>query len=289
MEIKIKCQHSGIEFNAGNKRTKQHPLIAEFKNESAGRRGDYRLACQALDKAAELGNYETIDEYMAIVTDIYTGTYDKKTKAQARREEEEKEHSKAQREARAKRETQNRHLREHGYRWEKEYNDPAYAAGWGEDNSEVWVLLSSDGRAVTVPQALDEIERGAEVVLAEIETAKKAEVEAQEVVEKAEKEYQQTWEDAKDKIKIEMTEVERFDYTDWTITFNRSCYKTITTIEKIFTGQKNNVDCAVIYRYIGGHDFEETEQFYSANPVAAGLTVIERSEMEASFHRFFGE
>lgn len=70
---------------------------------------------------------------------------------------------------------QNAHLRAHGYHWVKITQD------WLDDNDDFdtvpgWHLYSPDHRDVTVEQALDEIARGRDVVLAE----QKAEAEAAE-------------------------------------------------------------------------------------------------------------
>ena len=57
------------------------------------------------------------------------------------------------------RQEQNRILRQHGYRWEKnyEYDFDHYEE---PDGTFVWELYSSDGREVTVARAFAEIERG---------------------------------------------------------------------------------------------------------------------------------
>jgi hypothetical protein len=70
---------------------------------------------------------------------------------------------------------QNAHLKAHGYHWVKITQD------WLDDNDDFdtvpgWHLYSPDNRDVSVAQALDEIERGRDVVLAE----KKAEAKAAE-------------------------------------------------------------------------------------------------------------
>lgn len=61
---------------------------------------------------------------------------------------------------------QNAHLKSHGYHWVKITQD------WLDDNDDFdtvpgWHLYSADGRDISVEQALDEIEHGKDVVLAE--------------------------------------------------------------------------------------------------------------------------
>lgn len=81
----------------------------------------------------------------------------------------------------ASRNTKNAFLREHGYKWQKSFTGDIHQ----EINAWEWELIAPDGiTVVTVEQAFDEIERGADVVRAEIAAAKveaeaKAQAEAQ--------------------------------------------------------------------------------------------------------------
>lgn len=61
--VTVICQHSGIEFEAHSKQTKQHPLVAELKKES-NKKGTYRQVNEALDKVRAEGGYTTIEEYV---------------------------------------------------------------------------------------------------------------------------------------------------------------------------------------------------------------------------------
>jgi hypothetical protein len=77
---------------------------------------------------------------------------------------------------------QNAHLKAHGYHWVKITQD------WLDDNDDFdtvpgWHLYSPDNRDVTVAQALDEIERGRDVVLAEQAAAEQAERERRSKIE----------------------------------------------------------------------------------------------------------
>lgn len=69
----IKCQYTGIEFEAESKRTKNHPAVTRFLNEANddGKRsvGAYAEAKRLLTEAA--GNFEDIDSLMTAVTAAY--------------------------------------------------------------------------------------------------------------------------------------------------------------------------------------------------------------------------
>lgn len=69
----IKCQYTGIEFEAESKRTKNHPMVTSFLNEANddGKRsvGAYAEAKRLLTDAS--GKFEDIDELMAFVTAAY--------------------------------------------------------------------------------------------------------------------------------------------------------------------------------------------------------------------------
>ena len=70
----IKCQYTGIEFEAESKRSKNHPQVSVFLNEANddGKRaiGAYAEAKRLLTEAA--GNFDNIDELMATVTAAYS-------------------------------------------------------------------------------------------------------------------------------------------------------------------------------------------------------------------------
>lgn len=299
----VKCQHSGIEFEAKSKRSKNHPQVSELKN-GAAKDGNYTEVLKAMDTIREQGKYETIDEFLAQVQDIVNVKARRKADRQRKQREFERKAEQAHRDAKAKREATNRHLREHGYKWSKEYAD---LDEYEEGEPSKWVLRSLDRREVTVAQALDEIERGADAVQDKlagiIESGgelpydvvldgklEEAEAKRKQAEEAEEDAYRMEWEKAKNEIKAGMVEVERFDYDNFEITFDRArTQHSARQIERIHRGKVNGVDCAVIYRYFGGHDFIETEQFYSADPEQANLARIERDELEAGWHRFFGE
>jgi len=153
-------------------------------------------------------------------------------------------------------------------------------------------LRSPDGREVSVSQALDEIERGAEVVLAEIKAksdAKQAEIEAKEkaeqaAIDKAEAEYKA----AKSEAIQGMIEVEKFPtvFGEFEIIY-RSERNNIRRVTR------NGVACTITQNVaLDGN----TNRFYCADPVAAGLTPITPPEsgsfeekLTNTFDFFFGD
>lgn len=167
----IKCQHSGLEFNSERNR-KMHPLVAEFKNSrDLVKNHQYRLAVEALDEAAQQPDaYTTIEDYLVIVRRLFTEKVAAQTRAIETRQMERIEAVEDQAKAKEARDKQNELLWEHGYRWQKHYVDHLDHYEEPLDDDEfVWVLVAPDGRYdIPVKQALDEIERGADVVLEEI-------------------------------------------------------------------------------------------------------------------------
>ena len=180
--VTIKCQHSGIEFEAATRRTKQHPLVAEIKN-YANKDGSYHEVNNALDAAEKAGGYATIEEYMAKVQAILNGAKERRVELDRKRAEDRKREEAEKIERKRKRQERNAFLKDNGYNWnkveigtEEDQFPGGYGAGIGEFSHYEWQLWSPDGRHVTTEQALDGIERGMDVVLAEI-TAEAAEVE----------------------------------------------------------------------------------------------------------------
>lgn len=70
--VMVKCQHSGIEFEAKSKQTKQHPIIAKMKVDS-NKAGNYREVLNALDAVQKAGGYTTVAEYVQLVEDYMAG------------------------------------------------------------------------------------------------------------------------------------------------------------------------------------------------------------------------
>lgn len=84
--VTVKCQHSGIEFEAASKRTKQHPKVAEIKVR-ANKDGNYREVLAAMDAVAAAGGYTTVDEYIQAVRDRIQGKKDAAKQREQRFEE----------------------------------------------------------------------------------------------------------------------------------------------------------------------------------------------------------
>lgn len=284
--VTIKCQHSGIEFEAATRRTKQHPLIAEMKAD-ANKNGNYRQVNNALDTVQKNGGYTTIEEYVNLVTEIIDG---KANKAKER----------AQKQAQAERERKQKHqqdiatLKANGYEKRKVVeivNDD----GQGEyDLIDVWYWFSPDGRQVSIIGALDEINRGADVVLAE-----RAEKEA---VEKAQAEMEATKEAELEAahnqsvaefdriaadIRSKSQQVERFYFPRGlasiaNIKRGNSSYRAHDSIRKT---QINSVDCWIIVTGTG-YDDDGYYSYYCADPVAAKLEIVQDDNADNVTHIF---
>jgi hypothetical protein len=160
----VKCDKTGIEFDADSKRQKNHPLISRLLSEAAGDKHNRNAYGVVLAACAEIKSCDsmTIDEAVALINRRLAGNSadnDAARQAESQRKREED----ARREARYnERKERNAFLREHGYQWSKEY---ASFDEFEEDEPSEWVLRAPDGRAVGVAQALDEINRGAAVVM----------------------------------------------------------------------------------------------------------------------------
>lgn len=151
----VKCQHSGIEFEAVSTRTKQHPAVAELKA-SANKNGTYTALMTALETVRTNAEYTTIDEYVDQVNRVMRG---EPTRKQIARQAEDKKESEYQ-----ERKSQNALLRENGYVWSKEEAEhDASEAGY------IWRLFSPDYREVTVAQALAEIRAAAQIEKDEVD------------------------------------------------------------------------------------------------------------------------
>lgn len=254
----VTCKHSGIEFEAKTKRTTQHPDIAEAKAK-ANKRGNYSDLMTALDDVRNAGNYTTIDEYMTLVNECISGADESRREIQRSREA-------AKREAIERRDRENAQLEKHGYRWGYDLvQDEAYA---DDDRApgKHWFVVSPDGQRMTKGEALAEIEIGAEITRAwdeaivenkrRDEEAAKAQVQAEETAFYA----------AKDAALAGMTQVDRFDYSDFTMVAR---WHHVMTTRLVYAGTINGVQCAVT-ETVGDGDYHS---FYSADPQVAGLTV----------------
>jgi hypothetical protein len=151
--VKIICEKTGIEFEAASKRTKNHPQIMVVVNE-ANRDGWYTQCLTALKAGREAG-FTTLGEFIELLDetrkaareqrDMQIGTFmDRKRAAQ---------------EARRQRFILNDFLRENGYHWSDLAMDPEDVDNsfTGHLPTHDWQLFSSDNRAVSVKQAMQEL------------------------------------------------------------------------------------------------------------------------------------
>jgi len=151
MTVTVKCQYTGIEFEAKSKRSKNHPQVAALLAE-ANKNRTYSAVKDALTEGQELG-FETIDEYIEFAR---AAMFTANAKFTARMNQMRAER-KAKQEAKRHRDFVNAKLRKHGYTWRKNfaYDHDHYEES---DGTFEWELWSEDGRQVTVEQALAEIE-----------------------------------------------------------------------------------------------------------------------------------
>jgi len=158
--VTIKCQHSGLEFEAETRRTKQHPRIAAAKQQ-AHKDGLSREMEAALDSVQRSGEYTTIDEYMEQVTAIMRGEEQSAKKQKNARNRAQAERKAAREEALAKREATNRLLKQHGYTWHVDVVDAQDISDAMDtrNTGKTFFLTSPNGEVVSVEQALSAIEQ----------------------------------------------------------------------------------------------------------------------------------
>jgi len=271
--VKVTCQHSGIEFEADSKRTKQHPRIAAIKSE-ANKRGNYREVNAALDAVRKAGGYTTIAEYMAMVDLYLKGKSAERDAAAAKRREQEQRDEEERAIARQRREEQNALLKANGYRWSKTEIGTeggfSYGAGIGEFSHYEWILWSPDNRVVSVAQALDEIERGMEVVKAERAAKAAAERAEREAAERAAAEREAAYKAVENQAKS-LPEVERFsaderEESEEIIRYRAGQWGELRVITRC---KVRDVACYIVSRY-GDMDYS---WYYCADPQKAGLVV----------------
>lgn len=76
MSVQVTCQHTGIEFEAASKRSKNHPLVAKFLDAASSDRfkiGAYAEAKRLLAEAR--GQFDNIDDLMSAVNEAYNDWY----------------------------------------------------------------------------------------------------------------------------------------------------------------------------------------------------------------------
>lgn len=292
--VKVICQHSGIEFEADSKRSKNHPMVSDLKNR-ANKDGNYREVNNAMDAVKKAGGYATIEEYMKMVHDHING------KKQAIKDREakfaERERANAEREQRFE-----AWLPEKGYvsrtetyqEWRDNPN-PIDAMDEGEYVTRTRIIWAAPDGQTIEKYIASQIFDG-KYTLAEYraqEQAKadaKAQKEAEEIErEKAHDESLIAFDAKAQEIKAQCVQVERFDDRggESVITTKRgnSYYRFHDTIERV---EVNNATCYVITTGTG-YDDDGYPTYWTTFPApeAIGFTRYEEPESDGiDYSRF---
>ena len=268
--ITITCQYTGVTFEADSRRQKNHPRVSKFLNACANDKGNlnaYHMAKGAFRMAKEAGLTD-IDEIMAFAERYLSESWttqlqralDRKNAQDAvdRAFEEKRQRTNTERKA------QNEILRQHGYTWRKESTEP-----WNDDDDDgptEWVLRSTDGREVTPAQALDEINRGVKVVLAEI-AAKEAEAEVKRLARaQADREDQQRRQEAIAQVRALGYRCNPFDREQLPMIYELRDISAATHLVFVHLGEIDGIPHGAIYEYWGGHDYSEFGEYWSTQP-----------------------
>lgn len=294
----VVCQHSGLSFEAETKQTKQHPRVARLKSR-ANKDGTYREVNAALDAVYDAGGYTTIDEYVALVEAHVQAA---KSKAAAAHNAAAAAYRQERVENEARREAQNKALKENGYRWSK---DTVISDDWALEHRSpgtYWVLNAPDGRVVTVAEALDEIARGMEVVKAE-RAARRAAAEAERAAAAAAAAEAKRQRDEEERAAFNqfsavidqhtagLTQCERPDnwkpFADLPVVFRRQ--KTADNHyagnDRVQVGEINGVRVVVVTSGSDWDTWNGYDSYYAADPAAVGLKPIDPAKLNEE--RFF--
>lgn len=271
--IEIICDKTGIAFQADSRRQKNHPRISRLLNDAAGDKHNpnaYTVALTACREIKERGGM-TIDDAITYIENRLSGNCESNTQARQQAAQAQRELAQRMADRKRQRAEQNAHLAANGYKWGKEYaNDDEFEEG----EPSKWVLRSPDGRDVSVAQALDEIARGANVVLAEISAQEADAARKRQERIAAENADRDAYHTALTQVRALGHIVEGFDDSEFTVLYEKKNYQTLTHIERVMIGQINGVDCGSAYTYWGGHDWIEETTYYCADPSNAGLIAI---------------
>ncbi len=158
--ITITCQHTGIEFQAETRRSKNHPRVTAWL-EKANKSNAYGGVLDTI-AAARANGAKSIEDFENAINAFYA---QRETKQSAYLQEREESARKIE-DQKAARKARNKFLNDNGYTWTK------FESIEEDEQGASWHLYAPDGIEVSVAQALDEINRGREVVRAEIEAGK---------------------------------------------------------------------------------------------------------------------
>lgn len=263
--VTITCQYTGVAFEADSRRQKNHPKVSRLLNSCANDRSNpsaYNLAQAALRQAKADGMTD-IDAIIAFAESYVREGGDLRRQAENERRVAQAAADKAFEENRQRikeeRRQRNEFLKAHGYRWSKEFAD---FDEYEEGEPSLWVLRAPDGRQVDVAQALDEIERGAETVLAEL-AAQEAVAETQRQVKaQADQEDAARRAEAIDKVRALGARCEPFDREQLPMIYEHRQTGIGYHLLFVHLGEIDGVKHGAIYEYWGGHDWTEFVEYW---------------------------
>lgn len=269
MMVAVTCQYTNVTFEADSRRQKNHPRVSAFLNSCANNKRNpsaYNMALAAFRKAKEAGLTE-IDAIMAFaeqhVTEDAAAKLQQRNERQAAQAAADKAFEEKRQRIKAERKAQNEFLHQHGYTWRKEFAD---FDEYEEGEPSLWVLRSTDGREVTPAQALDEIARGVEVVLAEI-AAKEAEAEAKrQASAQADQEDHQRRQEAIAQVRSLGYRCDPFDRKQLPMIYELRDISAATHLVFVHLGEIDGIPRGAIYEYWGGHDYSEFGEYWSTQP-----------------------
>lgn len=267
--VTITCQYTGVVFEADSRRQKNHPRVSAFLNACANNKSNpsaYNVALGAFHKAKEAGLTD-IDEIMEFaeryVDESWSTQFQKSMERKAAKEAVDRAFEEKRQRIKAERKAQNEILRQHGYNWFKEFAD---FDEYEEGEPSVWVLHAPGGRAVTPAQALDEIARGVEVVLAEI-AAKEAEAEAKRLARmQADEEDRQRRQEAINQVRALGYRCGPFNREQLPMIYELRDISAATHLVFVHLGEIDGIPHGAIYEYWGGHDYSEFGEYWSTQP-----------------------
>lgn len=154
--VLVKCEKTGIEFEAPTRRTRNHPTVMSWLSK-ANEEGWYRQANEAIYGTYSMDyqdkqHFDTIEQFITYFEELRTKAMQENAVAAKERSESER----AAKEAKRQRHITNDLLRGRGYHWQKFENDEEDQDFFGAPEHE-WTLYSPDNRAVSVQEAMQEL------------------------------------------------------------------------------------------------------------------------------------
>lgn len=263
--VTIICQYTGVAFEADSRRQKNHPSVSRFLNACANNKsnpGAYSMA-QAAFRQAKADSMTDIDAIIAFAERYVSEGGDfqrqQRNERQAAQAAVDKAFEEKRQQIKEERRKRNEFLKQHGYTWSKEFAD---FDEYEEGEPSEWVLRSQDGRAVTPAQALDEIERGAKIVLAEIAEREAAQAEQEAEARRAEQEERNRREAAMVQVRLLGKRCDPFDMAQLPVIYELRNFAVGTHIIRVHLGEIDGVKRGAIYEYWGGHDWTEFVEFW---------------------------